>query len=487
MFDGPLATIERPPGLRLYKIRRAHLVGVGGAGMRALADVLDEAGWQVSGSDESANALARATFRGRPAPWQQGHGTAEIDDELDLVVHSDAVPTDNLELERARQLGVKTLNYPQAIGQLMQSRTGVAIAGTHGKSTTTALAGEILTRAGMDPTMLVGAAPIGADSGGRYGASRWMLAEACEYRSNFLQLRPEMAAILNIEPDHFDCFATPAELEAAFASFAGQIADSGLLLSRAECATAARVAEQANCSRETFGFSSQATWQATALQERQGYYAFEIRCRQRLVCHTRLSIPGRHNVANALAAAALASHCGASATAIRQGLEEFPGLKRRLQLLGEVHGVAIVDDYAHHPTEVAASLTAVRQMYPDRRLWCVFQPHQASRLTHLLEEFANSLHSAASSQNQRVADKIIIADIYRARETTTGGVTAGDLAARVADLGGDVLQLASAAEIRNHLQKSLLPGDVLITMGAGDIGTVAYELGKGLRTFRKAG
>jgi UDP-N-acetylmuramate--alanine ligase len=196
------------------------------------------------------------------------------------------------------------------------------------------------------------------------------------------------------------------------------------------------------------------------------------------VCEVRLPVPGRHNVLNAVAAAALASHCGANAEAIRQGLERFVGLQRRLQLLGEVREVVLIDDYAHHPTEVAASLAAVREMYPGRRLVAVFQPHQASRLARLLDEFAESLHNA---------DKVVVADVFAAREKPgTEPVSSADLCQRLLAAGCDAVSRTTASEIQHYLRDSLRPGDVLVTMGAGDIGTVAHELGKGLRTFRKA-
>jgi UDP-N-acetylmuramate--alanine ligase len=467
---------EQPAGMLASEpaLKRAHLVGIAGAGMRSLADVLDEAGWHVSGSDLASESLAGAPFD----VWQ-GHDAAHIDESIDLVIHSDAVPFGNPELDRARQLGIRAVSYPQMLGWLMESRGGVAVAGTHGKSTTTAMAGAILSAAGIDPALIVGATQIGAFSGGRFGRSRWMLVEACEYHSNFHHLKPELAAILNIEPDHFDCFATQRELENAFWQFARQVPAEGTIVARHECPTTMRIVAELSCQVETFGLSSAATWHATDLCERRGYYGFELRCRDLRVCDVRLPVPGAHNVLNAVAAAALASHCGASGEAIRAGLERFVGLRRRLQLLGEVRDVALVDDYAHHPTEVSASLAAVRQMYPDRRLLCVFQPHQASRLARLLDEFAQSLHNA---------DTVVVADVYRAREEAAewGEITSVDLCDRLAAAGSDVVYRSSIAAIQEHLRQALRPGDVLVTMGAGDIGTVAHELGKGLRTFRKA-
>jgi UDP-N-acetylmuramate--alanine ligase len=362
----------------------------------------------------------------------------------------------------------------------MESRGGVAIAGTHGKSTTTAMVGEILIAAGLDPTVLCGAADLEGKSGGRLGRGRWLLAEACEYRANFRHLEPQIATILGIEPDHFDCFASPRELEAAFAEFAAAVPPDGLVLAREDCAATRRAIEQIECASETFGFGAAAVWRATELRERRGLYSMTIRCRGRLVCNVKLRVGGRHNVLNSLAAAAVAKHCGATATAIRAGLERFAGLKRRLERIGEHNDIAILDDYAHHPTEVAASLAALRQLYPGRPVVCVFQPHQVSRTRHLLNEFARSLQNA---------DRIVLAEIFRAREEQepAGDVTSGALAQQIAALGTEVLPLASLVEIHDHLKQSLRPLDVVVTMGAGDIGRVAHELDHGFRTFRKAG
>jgi UDP-N-acetylmuramate--alanine ligase len=451
------------------------MVGIGGSGMRALAGALDAAGWQVSGSDLQTDALAGCPFKAR-----RGHSSDAVDGSLDLVVYSDAVPPHNVELAHARQLGIPLLSYPRMLGRLMESRAGVAIAGTHGKSTTTAMAGEILRAAGLAPTVIYGAEPIDPSSRSRLGRGRWMLAEACEYRSNFLHLAARMAVILGVELDHCDCFVAQADVEAAFAQFAHRVPADGLVLARAECDATRRAIAEVRCSTETFGFSASATWQVTALRHHGGYYSFQLRNSRRLVCDVKLSVPGRHNVENAVAAAAVASHCGATGGAIRAGLARFAGLRRRLEVVADDGQIAVVDDYAHHPTEVTAAIAAVRQLYPGRRIWCVFQPHQASRTRRLLDEFAHSLHNA---------DKIVVAEIVRAREGPGGdqGITAADLAERIARLGGDATYRASAEDIKRHLDRRLCGGGVLVTLGAGDIGAIAHDVGQRLRTIRKAG
>jgi UDP-N-acetylmuramate--alanine ligase len=459
---------------------RVHLVGIAGSGMRSLADLLAAAGWQVSGSDVALDPSLVGRFQVRA-----GHHADVVDPSLDLVVHSDAVAADNPELVRAHALQVPCRSYPQMLGELMASRKGLAVAGTHGKSTTAAMAAEILATEGLDPTVVYGARDVDGRSGGRLGTSRWMIAEACEYRANFKALSPQMAVVLNIEHDHFDCFTTPEHVEAAFAEFAARVPPDGLVLYAAECPRTRRAMRDLDCVGETFGLSPSATWQARNLRERRGFYSFRIRARERLICDVALRVPGRHNVYNALAAAALASHCGATGRAIHEGLERFAGLQRRIETLVDTPDLAVVDDYAHHPTEVFATLSTVRQMFPGRRVWCVFQPHQASRLSQLCEDFSRSLADA---------DKIVVAETFRTREPDDlgGGATAAELARRVAGRGGDVVQLTSAAAIEHHLRQHLAWSDVLVTVGAGDIGTVAhgfrhYGFGQRARTVRQAG
>ncbi|MCD4726264.1 MAG: UDP-N-acetylmuramate--L-alanine ligase [Pirellulales bacterium] len=512
--------------------RRAHLIGIAGNGMRALADVFVGWGWTVSGSDLdpspakhlvaagaregdrsmfSANRLsAECVFRPKngPVPSQsacvslfRGHAAEHLPPDAELVVYSDAVPPDNPELRLAVERGIEVLSYFQMLGRLGVGRNLSAIAGTHGKSTATAMTAHLLVQAGLDPTVVCGATPLGAASGGRAGSSNMMLVEACEYRANFLRLRPQQAVILGIEPDHFDCYGSLDELEAAFGRFAASVPANGLLLASHDCPSTRRAAAQAGCKVETFGLSPDADWSASDIKPRpsvappsvapppqvgvavqlppqqtspqqtgatdgrgfMGRFQFEIHRFGSRFCEVRLQVPGRHNVVNALAAAALACENGLSASRIAAGLGNFTGLHRRMELLGERRGVAVLDDYAHHPTEVRAALSAARMMFPGRRLWCVFQPHQASRTERLLDELAESMQNA---------DKVLVADIFRAREghALSGGVTSGDLARKAAAAGVEVLPGHTNREITVTLETQLSPGDVLITLGAGEMG-----------------
>jgi UDP-N-acetylmuramate--alanine ligase len=454
-----------------------YLVGIAGSGMRALADVLLGWGWKISGSDWDVSPVEALSAAG--VKLHRGHDARFLPSDVDEVVFSDAVPRDNPEIRRAAEQGIPASSYFEMLGRLSVGRHTVAIAGTHGKSSTTAMAAHLLIHAGLDPTVICGATPMGTTSGGRAGRSGLMLIEACEYRANFLHLRPQHAAILGIEPDHFDCYDTLEQLEGAFRQFAESIPTNGFLLARHDCPSTRRVTAGLSCQVESFGLSADADWSAHALGQEVGRFQFEIRHKDGLFCKTRLQVFGLHNVLNALAAAALAWENGVSAAQIASGLADFPGLHRRLEVLGAYRGkgdspifanakigtvpsrVTLIDDYAHHPTEISAALAAVRLMFPHSRVWCVFQPHQASRTARLLDELAESLQNA---------DMVMVAEIFRAREgePRPGEVTAADLARRVAQLGAEVLPGHSAPEIVDALETQLAPGDVLVTLGAGN-------------------
>lgn len=466
------------PRLAAESVRRAHLIGIAGAGMQALAEVMLGQGWRITGSDLTPGNAPWLTAAG--ARVFAGHCAEHLPSNADLVVYSDAVGAENAERRRAAERGIRQLSYPAMLGELMANRIGLAVAGTHGKSTTTALAGEILKEARQAPTVIAGAAPLDGNSGGCYGRGPQVLVEACEYRSNFLDLAPQVAVILGIEHDHFDCFASCAEVEQAFAQFAERVPRDGLILAQAGCPATMRVAKASGRRVVTFGLGVNADWRATGLHSSRGRYSFQITRRGRRVAEVKLEIPGAHNVVNALAAAALAGELGVERPAIERGLSRFRGLRRRLETVGSWREIVLIDDYAHHPTEIAAGLKAVRERFPGRRLWCIFQPHQASRTKALLDEFAASLHNA---------DRVAVAEIYRAREAPgeMAEVTAEQLGERVRVLGRPAMNVHGAEEIVERVYAELAPGDVLITMGAGDIRKVSDAFVERLRTYRAAG
>ncbi len=462
--------------------------------MQALARLLLAQGWRLSGSDTAAT--VPRWFASMGLVVHQSHAASNLPADCDLLVYSDAVPADNVERQAAQRRSLPQLSYAELLGQLMAEREGIAIAGTHGKSTTTALVACVLEAAGVDPTVVVGAAGLDGWPYAKAGNGPHFLAEACEYRANFLKLSPRVAAVLSVEPDHFDCYPTTSALEAAFSEFIERLPLDGTLITSADCSTARRLAARARCPVETFGLAASADWQAnnlqhvpsqnvgdlrllnepgqrSASQQNAGCYRFELSYRGRILGVAALRVPGRHQVANALAAAAVATAIGAttaigiSEAAIIEGLGRFSGLQRRLQMLGEAAGLTFLDDYAHHPTEIAATLATVREMYPTRRIWALFEPHQASRTTRLLAEFAQSLTAA---------DFVAVADIYRARERgpVAGEATAEDLARETASLGVDVLPERRLTDILEALRAAARPGDIVVALGAGDIGNVVH-------------
>ncbi len=451
-------------------MRGAHLIGARGSGMQALAAVLAGRGWRLTGSDLLGGALPSPN--GRPVAISQGHRPKNVPRDADLVVFSDAVPASNPELQRAAKLGIPTRSYFQMVGELTAGMHCAAIAGTHGKTSTAGMCAAIFEHNGADPVVFCGASTLGHRSGGRFGQGPVALVEACEFRANFLHLKPKHAVLLGIEHDHFDCFPEKQNLLDAFARFVRSIPPDGLLIARADCPDTRRIAGMAACRLESFSAAVSADWSIGRLTNRQGFYDFEVVHHGRPICEVRLQVPGAHNVLNALAAAALAQANAIPAERIGEALSGFPGLHRRLECLGTYRGITVLDDYAHHPTEVVAALTAVRQMYPGRRLWCVFQPHQALRLARLFNETVESL---------RLVDVAVVADVFRAREgpPAPGEPGAADLARELRRRGTPVAAIGSVNKIVPLLATQLAPGDVLLTMGAGDIRRVAEAVGDG--------
>jgi UDP-N-acetylmuramate--alanine ligase len=454
------------------------MIGIAGCGMRALAQVLFEFGWRLTGSD-----LEPLGDVGLPAGGIQintGHAVQNVPLDADLIIYSDAIPDDNCERLRATELGIEQKSYARMLGELMANRVGLAVAGTHGKSTTVAMTAAIFDQAGLSPTVVGGAAPIDRHSGGRRGRGPFLLAEACEYRSNFLHLSPQMAVILGIEPDHFDCFVSREALEAAFAAFAQRVPADGLLLGRASCAATRRALAGASCRTALFDVEASADWQAEITGSALGRYHFKLTNHGRCLGHVALTVPGRHQVFNAVAAAALAAEAGAGARHITRGLSQYAGLKRRLEIVGIRNDIVLVDDYSHHPTQIAATLDAVQEVYPGRRIWCIFQPHQSSRTLMLMDDFAVSLSEA---------DCLAVTEIYQAREPADESALtlAMELAARVRARRGMVLTQHATNDILEQVLDDLTPGDVLLTLGAGDVRKICDVVAERLRVHRAAG
>ena len=466
----------------VWQPAHAHLVGIAGSGMRSLAQILLDMGWTVSGSDKAAMELEELELRG--ARIRFGHAAENVPKATSLVIFSDAIPGDNVELQRAGEWNLPTLRYFQVLGRMSAARKTIAVAGTHGKSTVTAMVGAVLLGAGADPTLAFGADPLPAgrsiQARSRAGEGSLMIVEACEYRANFLHFHPQQAILLGIEPDHFDCYPTADHLEHAFTLFARAVRADGRLFVRHECSCSRRVAESTSCEVETLGLAPGADWQAIDIESHLGCYSFTVRFADQDLCRIDLRVLGAHQVINALAAAATCLRNGIPPQQVSVGLSHWCGLRRRLEIVDQPSEVTWVDDYAHHPTEVSASLLALRERFPGRRVFCIYQPHQVSRTGRLLDE------TAASLQN---ADYVLVTDIFRAREPypTSGEVSATDLADRTRDLGVRTPPIHTPRQIKEFMAAQLCPGDVVATLGAGNIRETGNELFLWLRESRAAG
>lgn len=452
---------------KLHQLR-LHMIGIGGTGMSGLAAMLLQRGATVRGSDQNdSTAIRRLVERG--AEIQVTHAGAQIADDASAVVASAAIPQDHPELIEARRRGLPVLKYAELLGLIMRCYDGIAVSGTHGKSTTTAWLSFVLRRARLDPSFIVGATVAQLGGGSGAGTGRHFVAEACEYDRSFLNLRPRYAVVLNIEEDHLDCYKDLGEIRDAFAAFVGSVPADGLVLLNADDPVCRSVSGELAAPVATFGRGESATWRATDITLVDGCYEITIQRAGEPFGRTRLGLPGEHNIGNALAVAALAHACGASTNDILAGLTEFSGARRRLELRSDVGGIRILDDYAHHPTEIRATLAAARERYAPRRLWCVFQPHQHSRTRFLLEDFAGSFADA---------DRVIVPDIYFVRDSQRDreAVCADDLVNRIRQRGGDATYLPAFGDIVELLAREARPDDVVITMGAGTIWKVADEL-----------
>lgn len=465
---------ELPPELEHLRI---HLVGIGGCGMSALAALLLRRGTRISGSDRAdSQVLSQLVESGAAITTVQR--AESVPGNADLVVTSAAIPPNHPELMEARRRGLPVFKYAELLGAVMARYEGVAISGTHGKSTTTAWLTYVLRRAGLDPNFVVGATvgQLGGSSG--VGVGRQFIAEACEFDRSFLNLRPRHAAILNIEEDHLDCYADLQAIRTAFGEFARLVPEDGTLVLNGhdpQCALlSAELQAAGRTAPLTFGYDPTFTWSAVAVRLTEGTYSFEVCHRGKVLGRVQPLLAGRHNVLNALAVIALAERCGVTWTALQPGLVEFRGADRRLELRGEVEGVRILDDYAHHPTEIRATLQAARERFSPRRLWCVFQPHQHSRTRFLLSDFAQSFSQA---------DHVLVPDIYFVRDTQRDRelVSAEDLVREIRARGGDAQYLPQFEALSAQLAEAARPGDVVITMGAGNIWKVADELVARLR------
>ena len=475
---GPAWTaLLRLPAPRRRDVR-IHLVGIGGSGLSAIAGLLLEQGFDVSGSDQILSEVT-ADLAARGATIFRGHTGGHVRG-ADLVLISSAVPADNPEVVAARAAGIPVVKRSDFLGPLMEGQHGIGVAGTHGKTTTTSMIATILLRAGMDPSLIVGGRiEVGPAEGmtsttiaARAGQGPFII-EADEYDRMFLGLRLEIAVVTNVEWDHVDCYPTPGAFATAFRQFVSQLPADGLLVVCADDpgALAVRDAAPRGTAIRTYGLSAEANWQARGLRTNaRGGTDAEIWLDGEQLTTLSLGVPGRHNVRNALAALAVAHWHGIKPKWAATMLHDFEGAGRRFEVIGEPCGVIVIDDYAHHPTEVAATLSAARLRYPTRRIWAVFQPHTYSRTQALLADYVHSFEDV---------DRVIFLDIYPAREKIDLGMHSRLLLEAVHHPAAQYI--GSIADAATFLLAQVAPDDVVITLSAGDGNRVGQLLLTGLQ------
>ena len=442
-----------------------YFIGIGGISMSGLAEILASRGHQVSGTDVKETAVTKH-LQSLGIHINFGHRAENITDDITLVVYTAAIHDDNPELRAAHEKGIRIMDRAHLLGQIMDEyHDSVAVSGTHGKTTTTSMVSEILLAAEKDPTITVGGILPTIGSNLRIGNSPYFVAEACEYFDSFLQFNPFISIILNVESDHLDYFKTLENIRRSFHAFAQRVPDKGLLVISEKIDNVEELTEGLTCHVETFGLSEKANWRAeNIVHEADGRNSFDVYHNGAFFTTIHLHIPGEHNITNALAAIAASAFLGAAPEDCVKGLHHYTGTERRFQLKGKKDGITVIDDYAHHPTEIKAALAAAQNVQHNTT-WCVFQPHTFSRTRFLFDEFGEAFGDA---------DEIIIADIFAARETDDGTVSAAQLAERIAQTGKSARYVGDFAAIEAYLREHCKSGDLLMTVGAGDV----YKIGE---------
>lgn len=444
-----------------------HFIGIGGISMSGLAEILMKEGFTVSGSDSRRSPLTEQLER-RGAQIFYGQKADNIIEGIDCVVYTAAISRDNAELIEAVAQKIPMLTRAELLGQLMKNyKNAIAVSGTHGKTTTTSMISHVLLEGDMDPTISVGGILKAIGGNIRVGNSDTFITEACEYTNSFLDFYPKISIILNIEEDHLDFFKDLEDIRHSFHQFASLLPKDGTLIINSDIQNYQEICEGLHCNIITYGSAQDADYSARNVSyDDKGRVSFDLVRKGRDAEHITLSVTGDHNVSNALASIAVAELLGLNMDTIKKGLLSFAGTDRRFEYKGSLNGVTIVDDYAHHPTEITATLKAAHH-YPHHKLWCVFQPHTYTRTKAFFREFAESLSHA---------DHVVLADIYAARETDTLGISSRDLAGELKKLGTDAYYFSSFEEIENFLKEKCVSGDLLITMGAGDVVNIGEDL-----------
>lgn len=462
----------------INKLNKIYFIGIGGIGLSAIARYMKAAGKEVVGSDIGpSNVTEGLEVLGIKINY--GQVAENITDNIDLVIRTASISADNPELKAARGKGLKDITYAESLGLIFNGKGGIAICGTHGKSTTSAMVGGVLEDGGIDPSVLVGSIVPRYSGNLRIGAGNHFVAEACEYSRNFMSLYPEIIVLTNVELDHTDCYPNIGEMKSSFLDFVRHLPEDGKLFCNGDDENAREVALAAKTEKPGlevvyFGKSESNDFYFKNFETASGKARFEVVRRGESLGEFRLRIPGEFNARNAMAAIAVGIHLGISAEKIRESLENFSGIWRRFEIKGEYKGALIVSDYAHHPTAVSLTIEAAKEFYPGRRIFAVFQPHQHNRTRGLYEDFLKCFDQA---------DEVVISEIYdvagreEEKDQTISSLNlVDDVRKRKPSLEGHISYSKDIEEARRLIEENILPGDVVLVMGAGDIFKIADQM-----------
>ena len=470
-----LAVLGQAEALRAGRV---HVVGLGGSGVRGIVPLLVARGATVSGSDKNDSPVLER-FRRDGVECSVGHSDTNVGPDTDLLLISAAVTKDNPEVRAAERRSIQVVKYAQCLGLLMGEKTGIAVAGTHGKTTTSAMTSFVLMNAGCDPSYVIGGEHPALGGGSRSGKGEHFVAEACEFDRSFLNLRPRAAVVTNVDADHLDYFASLGEIQDAFREFAHLLPSDGFLVYNRDDPNSQFLPLSVQGDAQSFSLEpGKGDWWAERVTFAAGGSSFVLRGPRGIAAEVRLRVPGLHNVRNALACAAVTYWAGVSIERIVDGLARFEGVRRRFDILAE-DPCLVVDDYAHHPTEVEAVIEGARQSFPGRQVVCVFQPHQYSRLRRLLEGFSDAL---------KLADEVVVTQVYRARdsEDDVRSVRSQDLADRIRRKGTSALYAEEFERAIGQLEGIVEPEAVVLFLGAGDVTDLAQRFAKMVRNGQVA-
>jgi UDP-N-acetylmuramate--alanine ligase len=441
-------------------IRKLHFIGIGGIGMSGIAEILLDQGFAITGSDRAAseNTERLASLGARV---RTGHEAKNLDPDVDAVVYSSAVPPENPEIQEAHRRGIPVIRRAEMLAEVMRLKYGIGIAGTHGKTTTTSMVSLVLLEGGVDPTVIVGGRLRGlAGSNARLGKGEFIVVEADEFDRSFLSITPTIAVLTTLETDHLDCYRDLEDIKAAFIQFASKVPFYGFVVLCLDEPALQDIMPRIKKKIITYGLNGQADVQAVDLVHRQHRTTFTVVADGQELGTVELQIPGRHNVLNALAAITVGLRMKVPFAQVKAGIEKFTGVFRRWEVKAEIGGITVIDDYAHHPTEIKATLQGAKAGW-RRRVVCVFQPHLYSRTRDFYDEFGRSFFNA---------DVLVLTDVYPAREEPIQGVS-GEIIANAAKSFGhkQVHYVPDKSAVPAFLLELKQPGDMIITMGAGDI------------------